>query len=84
MIGMDHKFRPPPFSEIVLAVHPDGPLPVGAHPVAGEGRQQDEDGDHLDHKPAREGTQQGQGHVRSFTQEGRISTIQMDKIESTG
>ena len=53
-------------SEIVLALHPDGSLPVGAHSIAGEGRQQDEDGDHLDHKSAREGTQQGR-RVRSFT-----------------
>ena len=61
------RYRPLLSSEIVLALHPDGPLPVGVHSIAGEGRQQDEDGDHLDHKSARESTQQGRRHVRSFT-----------------
>ena len=55
----------------MLALHPDGPLPVGVHSIAGEGRQQDEDGDHLDHKSAREGTQPGR-YVCSFTLESTM------------
>lgn len=47
------------FSEVLLALHPDGSLPVGIHPGPGKGRRKGEDGDNLAHKPAREGNQQG-------------------------